>query len=212
MVSRGFGRLGFGGEERALGEAAAEGSGDVEGVVGAGGGAAEGGAAGDGAEADDVGEDVRRGGLGSVASCERAVAGGGEGEEAVEEAVEPARVTGGFSGKSEGQEGGDRAGSHGGEVAQASCEGAVAGGPGRVPGAGPVAAFEAEVCGDDEVFAHTGLEDGTVVADAEQEFGGRREAGGSAADAVDEGQLACGLSCGELGAGRHSCFRIERSG
>ena len=113
-----------------------------------------------------------------------------EGEQAVEKAIEPAGVARGGYGESEGEKCRERSGSHGSEIGEAAGQGAVADGGRGVPGAAKVAAFEAEVGGDEEFVAGRRGEDGAVVADAEADGAGGCGAG---TDALDEEEFTGGL-------------------
>jgi hypothetical protein len=155
------------GERGKFGCGCAELAGDVEDVSGASGRAEQSLAAGNGAGEDDVGEDVRAGAAGEIASGKRNAELATEGEEAGEEIVGPG--SGECRRKSEGEEGGERLSAHGGEVAESARERAMAGGGGGMPVAAKVNSLERKVGRHDEVVVGGRAEDGGVVPDAKIE-------------------------------------------
>ena len=126
--------------------------------------------------------------LGGVASGEGDGILLGELEEAAKEVVNPALREVGGNGERE--ERGVGGAAHGGDVAESAGEAAVADGVGGMPFAAEVDAFEGEVGGDEGLGAAGEIEDGAVVSDAESRV--CRRCFGSAADAVDEGELGEG--------------------
>ena len=150
------------------GRRCAESPGDINGVAGLRAGTQEGFSAGNGADQDDVGEGC--GGFRQIAAGKGDAGGFREAEQAVIEAGHPGCAgtagvnQGGWQAK--GDEGGEGARSHGCQVAQAAGQGTVADGLRGVPGEAEVAAVDAEVGSDGDVFAGAAAQQGAVIADA----------------------------------------------